>query len=487
MTTTIVQERLSILETELLKLSQVKLTKYSDNKKLQKDKKELERQIANYKAYLALSVGQRVTDGRSFGIITQLTLSNGGMPEAWVNWHSQRAPLPEQPSRLTAEPIETTQLPVNLNIKLGQELTIDSESATVVGFELCPKRGRILPKIKGQGDTDERLISWDTLPPQLDIPNSEELSPLKSHNESQSSPVSVEVIEEEDLTPEEESSRAHLERLVERAFYQAGKALEEIRARRLFRSSHKTFEEYCRARFGFERRRPYQLIDAAQVVDNLIQMHSLIAEDKMCTNGTQNELDFVLTDGSEQTEDKMCPIGTQILPTSERQVRSLVPLTPDQQREAWTKAVQKANGKAPSGRLVNDVVKKMTTLEESDLQLAHHLKLKVGGLVEIHAHDKAKIHHRLARIACVGESTVEVWVRDVDKMEMNKYRLKHNQVELVPLDKHPSEKALLERIARLRQSGLDMFELEMVNLLDRCVVLTPVELAYLEIVEQKYS
>lgn len=37
-----------------------------------------------------------------------------------------------------------------------------------------------------------------------------------------------------------------LERKVERAFYEAGKALMEIRDRRLYRSTYKTFEEYCR-------------------------------------------------------------------------------------------------------------------------------------------------------------------------------------------------------------------------------------------------
>ncbi len=84
--------------------------------------------------------------------------------------------------------------------------------------------------------------------------------------------VSVKVIETEELTPDEERERLYLERKVERAFYEAGKALQSLRDRRLYRSTHKTFEEYCRDRFGFERRHPYRLIDAADVVDNLTQM-----------------------------------------------------------------------------------------------------------------------------------------------------------------------------------------------------------------------
>jgi hypothetical protein len=44
---------------------------------------------------------------------------------------------------------------------------------------------------------------------------------------------------------------------VERAFFEAGKALAQLRDglgdRRLYRSTHKTFEEYCRDGFGYSR------------------------------------------------------------------------------------------------------------------------------------------------------------------------------------------------------------------------------------------
>ena len=48
--------------------------------------------------------------------------------------------------------------------------------------------------------------------------------------------VQSEVVTEE-LTPEEESDRLHLERKVERAFYEAGRALQELRDRKLYRST----------------------------------------------------------------------------------------------------------------------------------------------------------------------------------------------------------------------------------------------------------
>jgi hypothetical protein len=84
----------------------------------------------------------------------------------------------------------------------------------------------------------------------------------------QDTPVAaVEVVEE--LTEAEAIDRHRLELKVGRAFYDAGKALAELHSRRLYRSTHKTFEEYCRARFGMNRSRSYQCIEAAKVVDNL--------------------------------------------------------------------------------------------------------------------------------------------------------------------------------------------------------------------------
>jgi hypothetical protein len=81
--------------------------------------------------------------------------------------------------------------------------------------------------------------------------------------------IDVTAVEVPELTEEEQRDRLHLERRVERAFFEAGKALSELRDRRLYRSTHSTFEEYCKDRFGFERRHPYRLIEAAGVIDNL--------------------------------------------------------------------------------------------------------------------------------------------------------------------------------------------------------------------------
>jgi hypothetical protein len=141
-----------------------------------------------------------------------------------------------------------------------------------------------------------------------------------------SATIDVAAVEVPELTPEEQSDRIHLERKVERAFFEAGKALMELRDRRLYRSTHKTFEEYCRERFGHSRRQSYLLIDAAAVFDNLVEI-------------------------CDQIDHK--------LPTAEGQVRPMTKLEPQKQQEVWLKAVELAGGKVPTGRIVKDMVQRI--------------------------------------------------------------------------------------------------------------------------------
>ncbi|MDJ0617063.1 MAG: ParB N-terminal domain-containing protein [Calothrix sp. MO_192.B10] len=121
------------------------------------------------------------------------------------------------------------------------------------------------------------------------------------------------------------------------------------------------------------------------------------------------------------------------------------------------------------------------------VELAHHLKLVQGGLVEIHTPNNNKIDHRLGRIAAVHDSTVEVWVRDVSTMTMYKYTLRHQQVEAVGLENEPQCQEVCLRIHALRQCNLDPFEVEILSLLERPVAFTPVELGYLAQIEQRHE
>ncbi|MBD2534994.1 hypothetical protein H6G97_38440 [Nostoc flagelliforme FACHB-838] len=153
------------------------------------------------------------------------------------------------------------------------------------------------------------------------------------------------------LTEQEISDRLNLERKVERAFFEAGKALAQLRDRRLYRSTHRTFEEYCRDRFGYTHRRVNYLIAGSVVFDNIVTG----------TNCSQNEgVDETGTNCSQNEEaDKTRLNPSRILPTNEGQVRPLAPLEPQQQVKVWQRAVQEAGGKVPSARIVTDVVQKI--------------------------------------------------------------------------------------------------------------------------------
>ncbi|WP_436716403.1 hypothetical protein U8335_02325 [Roseiconus lacunae] len=63
-----------------------------------------------------------------------------------------------------------------------------------------------------------------------------------------------------------------LEAIVHRGkktFIKVGNALSEIRDRKLYQASHKTFAAYVEDRFGFKRHNAYQLIDAAAAAKNV--------------------------------------------------------------------------------------------------------------------------------------------------------------------------------------------------------------------------
>lgn len=124
------------------------------------------------------------------------------------------------------------------------------------------------------------------------------------------------------------------------AFYEAGKALMELRDRKLYLSTHQTFKHYCES-FGFGYRYVYRLIAAAAVVENLALG---------------------------------CPIAS-LLPNSERQIRPLLGLSPDQQRDVWQEALTLTSGQTPTGSIVANIVQhkkeKSAPLEGSAKTIKH--------------------------------------------------------------------------------------------------------------------
>ncbi len=142
--------------------------------------------------------------------------------------------------------------------------------------------------------------------------------------------TAIESLAPEPLSPAEQKLRESLEQEIKEAFYRAGQALLQIREKKLYRSTHSTFEAYCAETFGFTRRYPYYLMEAATIVENL----------------------------------KQCERGVHILPTNEFQIRPLAALSAEEQAEAWLEALERSDGKAPSHNLVKAVVKEKKETEK---------------------------------------------------------------------------------------------------------------------------
>ena len=121
------------------------------------------------------------------------------------------------------------------------------------------------------------------------------------------------------------------------AFYEVGRALMEIRDKGLYRDvlGYDTFEAYCKHRWDFNRAYAYRLMGSAQVID------------------------------------AVSPIGIQS-PDNERQTCPLARLEPDQQREAWQKAVETAPEGKVTAAHVSKVVKEMSGEQPKPYVLKPH-------------------------------------------------------------------------------------------------------------------
>ncbi|MEA5569261.1 hypothetical protein [Anabaena sp. UHCC 0399] len=263
-----------------------------------------------------------------------------------------------------------------------------------------------------------------------------------------SATIDVVAVEVPELTPEEQSDRLHLERKVERAFFEAGKALAELRDRRLYRSTHSTFEEYCKDRFSYNRSRSYQLIDAAAVVDNL----------------------------------QKCPQIVDILPTAEGQVRPLTKLETEQQQEVWQQAVEEAGGKVPTGRIVKDVVQRI--IERTQVPNSY----QIGEVCQILAKDNPELRGKggcWAIVTAVNDfsCTVKIWNGEltVGLKHLKSYNYLPTECEQMQV--------ICDRINRVYSSALEESVqrfLESLGKLKRSY-LTAVEEKLLSVIEREYG
>ena len=257
--------------------------------------------------------------------------------------------------------------------------------------------------------------------------------------------VTVEVVEErwEPLTQAEKQLKEELEEKVEQAFYLAGLALKMLRDKRLYRGTHKTFESYCRERFGHSRQKANFLIVAADIYQHL----------------TTN--------------------GCQILPANERQIRPLCLLQPDQQTEAWITALKEANRKIPSGRLVRSIVNQIR--ERNPVPNPY----RVGDVCEIWVKENPELQgkhkcwcivrsvsDRSCTVACWdGES--EVKIEHLKSREYTKAQRKTLSELVKRLEKfdgcevEPAAYSILENFGKLSRPGLTPLEDKLLSLLEQ--------------------
>lgn len=124
------------------------------------------------------------------------------------------------------------------------------------------------------------------------------------------------------LTPSEIEQLLSCETVIQRnlaGFVEAGEAMAIIRDGRLYRGSHRTFEDYCKERWGIRRDYANKMIAASGVVADLDTMVS-------------------------------------ILPATERQARALAEAPEAERAAVWQEAVSRSDGKPAPARVVAEVI-----------------------------------------------------------------------------------------------------------------------------------
>ena len=125
-------------------------------------------------------------------------------------------------------------------------------------------------------------------------------------------------------------------------FMAVGNALIEIRHSKLYREKHRTFEAYCRNRFGIKRQRAYELMGAAEVVNNL--QEPTVSENS----------------------DKAAPLS---LPERESHANALSAIPKDDRLRVWQQVTETAQqtGKTITANLIQTVAQQTNQLQNGTL------------------------------------------------------------------------------------------------------------------------
>lgn len=278
-----------------------------------------------------------------------------------------------------------------------------------------------------------------------------------AQSQSQSVPtIDVEVVSEDSnriespfqpLSEAEEAEKQRLESIVSGAVWAAGKALQELRDKKLYRDTHPSFAVYCRETFGHSRQKSDYLIVAATIYENLEAG------------------------------------GCEVLPQSEFQVRPLGVLKkPPLQVEAWDKAVAIADGKVPRHHIVKKVVREMTREDEDN-------PFELGEVVGIVAQDNPELKGKNGCWGIVTALTkttcdLQTWNDELEAIEIEFLReLDYTEEDCEAIQK------LHGRIQRLQGAELEQTAKGVLRLLGKIdrPYLTPLEEEILSLVENIYG
>ena len=129
-----------------------------------------------------------------------------------------------------------------------------------------------------------------------------------------------------ELTENDRRDLANCETIIRQGvqtFLEVGNALLTIRDRKLYREDFTSFEDYAKTRFGIKRSRAYQLMDAATVAENLSTR------------------------------------GGQIEGATEKTLRPLTKVEPNEQVKVWNDAVETAPDGRPTTKQVEEAVERV--------------------------------------------------------------------------------------------------------------------------------
>lgn len=257
--------------------------------------------------------------------------------------------------------------------------------------------------------------------------------------------TAIAIQESQELTTEEEGERHRLELKVEQGFQEAVKALKELRDKKLYRSTHQTFEDYVVGRFGMQRAHAYRLINAAVVIENL------------------------------------SPIG-DILPMNESQCREIAKLPSfEQQRKAWRQTLVGTGGKMPTTKQVKDIVER---LKEKPLIKASDFCTIGDTFILTRLEGAERKYNGCWAIASeLRDFTIAVDIHD------NRIAVKPDNLDPIDLpDVRRQLPETLKRIRHLRNCGLlDRCAYTVLESLGRQIYLTDFEADLLTFMEQRYG